>query len=49
MIDDREVQIHPKTNELYGIHEFLVETKDQLIALCAIIDEKRITTATGMN
>lgn len=49
MIDDREIQIHPTTNELYGIHEFVVDTKDQLIALCAIIDEKRVTTATGMN
>lgn len=49
MLTDREIKIHPTTNELYGIHEYVVQSKEQLIELCAIIDEKRVTTATGMN
>lgn len=49
LITDKQIRIHPKTNELYGIHEYVVTSKDQLMELCALVEEKRTTRATGMN
>lgn len=49
MISDKLIKIHPKTNELYGIKEKMVTSKEQLLEMCAMINKKRLTATTKMN
>ena len=49
MMKDRELKVDPAENTLVGLHEEIVESVDQLLELCQIIDEKRVTGKTKMN